>query len=634
MLLVVAFHFQLVPGAKSGFLGVDLFFVVSGFLITTIVRAEVEARRFSIARFWLRRLRRLAPALFAVLALVLLYGALRLLPGEFRQLAVEALATQLYVANVHFWRSINYFGIQAGDAYLLHTWSLAVEEQFYLLYPLALVAALKIGRRFALLAVLAAALLSFGLNIVFVGARPEATFYLMPTRGWELLAGALLTWAPPLRRAWISNLAALAGMALIATAVLAYHEGLPFPGWFALLPVAGAACLIHAGGQQTAVVVRALGAPPLAYLGRLSYSLYLVHWPVSVFAARELGAAYSPAWRLATALLCVALSALLFHFVEAPMRRGRHARKQRTFIIAYAVGVAASVGLCAAVIATDGLPGRLHPAAVALAAYADDRPRLDCQYPQKGAATPAPLCMLGAAGSSPEWLVWGDSHAWAARDAIDDWLKRSGSAGRFTFLASCVPVKGVDVFMRGPACRAMNAELIALAASDPAIRKVFLVSTWRQAKEGLLTASLQQKLDPAQSIELFQRQFAATVAELSALGKEVYIWEPVPGARGHVPNGLARAALNGRAAELDVTLAEYRADNAFFFAALDKSRAQVRASFSPSAALCAEGTCKTVMAGRPIYFDNSHLAQSMHGFWAAALDAQIGSAAGRSSRSP
>ena len=624
VLLVVVFHFHLTSESKSGFVGVDIFFVISGFLITWIIREQVQGQRFSLAAFWVRRLRRLAPALFVVLALVTLYGATRLLQGDFKQLMQEVMATQFYYANVYFWRNVNYFGLQAGNIYLLHTWSLSVEEQFYILYPIALLALLKYGRRFAPAIVLAAAVVSFALNIAFVDTKPEATFYLMPTRAWELLLGALITWLPSVRRAWVSNLLGLAGVLLISAAIVSYNADTSFPGYFALLPTLGAVCLIHAGSRRDTFVVHALSIRPLVYVGRLSYSLYLVHWPVNVFAATELGEDYTLGWRWAMAGLCLALSALLYHGVENPFRQGRLLSRHRAFVASYGAGLVASITLCVIVFVTQGLPSRLPIEVARLAAFATDMPSERCkEFSDKPGATQPTLCSLGSPDQPPEWLIWGDSHAWAAQGAIDQWLKNTGSAGRIAFLNSCPPIKDVYVHKGRTTCQVLNEQMLSLAAQDSRIKKVFLVSAWRQAMEGKLSASPGIRLTPEESIALFQRQFEATVHQLKSMGKDVYVWEPLPAARDHVPRRLALAMLRNSPVKLDFSTTEYQQDYGFFFAALARNRGQIRASFSTSAVLCGNGNCASVISGNPVYFDNSHLAHSGRNFWAEALAAQL-----------
>jgi peptidoglycan/LPS O-acetylase OafA/YrhL len=626
VLLVVVFHFHLFSGGDSGFVGVDVFFVISGFLITAIVRRQVDAQRFSLADFWVKRLRRLAPVLFVVLALVLVYGALRLAQSDFQQLAEEVLATQFYVANIYFWRNVNYFGLQAGDIYLLHTWSLAVEEQFYIVYPLLLVLVLKLAPRRAPWIVLAATIASFCLNLAFVGAKPEATFYLMPTRAWELLIGALITWVPRVSRGVLAQLLGAAGVLLVISAVAGHTPETRVPGVFALLPTLGAAGLILAGSVPSAWSTRVLSAPPMVAIGRMSYSLYLVHWPVNVFASQELGEGYTLGWRLAMMALCFLISGLLYRTVEIPFRDGKWLLPSRRFLRTYGAGVLASLGLCATVIATHGIPERLPLEVARIGAFADDRPSDRCPefHPSVDSLAP-PLCSLGAPDRPQEWLVWGDSHAWAAQEAIDLWLKRSGQAGRFAFMHSCPPLWGVYIPRDGAACHALNDAMMAAALHDPQVKKVFLVSTWRQGA-GWLTTEQAPRLSLQESLALFNRQFDATVRELQAHGKEVYVWEPLPGARGHVPRRAAAALMHGDSPRLDFSAAEYREQTDFFFQALQRNRAYIAGTFSPSQVLCQSGTCASILDGQPVYYDNGHLARSGATRWAGALASQMNGA--------
>lgn len=622
VLLVVVFHFHLFPGGDSGFVGVDVFFVISGFLITAIIRQQVEAQRFSLASFWVKRLRRLAPALFAVLALVLGYGALRLVQADFQQLAEEVMATQFYVANIYFWRNVNYFGLQAGSVYLLHTWSLSVEEQFYIFYPLLLVPVLKFAPRRAPWIVLAGALASFGLNLAFVGAKPEATFYLMPTRAWELLIGALITWVPSVRRRGVAELLGAAGLLLVISAVAGHTSETRFPGVFALLPTLGAACLILAGSVPSAWSTRVLSTRPMVAIGRMSYSLYLVHWPVNVFASQELGDGYTFGWRLAMMALCFVLSALLYRAVETPFRDGKLLLPRRQLLQGYGVGVLASVLLCGTVIATQGLPQRLPIEVARVGAYADDRPNDRCpEFDRSGKAARPSLCALGTPDRPQEWLVWGDSHAWAAQEPIDRWLKNTGQAGRFAFMNSCPPLWGVHIPRPGTACQTLNNAMMDTALNDPQVKKVFLVSSWLQA--GALTTDPNRHLSLQESLALFDKQFDATVRELRAHGKEVYLWEPLPGARGHVPRRAAVALMRGEVPHLDFTKAEYLEKTDFFFQALQRNRSDIAGTFSPSLVLCQSGACASMLDGQPVYYDNGHLARSGAPFWARALASQL-----------
>ena len=229
--MVGVFHFGLIPGAEAGFLGVDISFVISGFLISSIIIPVIRYGSFRVGVFYVNRIRRLAPAL----VLTVLGGGVLLLPSGFEALSEEMLFTQFSVSNVYLWRTINYFGLLAEVVPLLHTWSLGLEAQFYLLYPVGLVVLARLRVQWLWPAIALVTLGSFVLNLAMVQGRPEASFYLLPTCGWELLAGALVFWAvgraPRLNAARVEALAVV-GLALIGVSLFAHQPDLSVPGAF------------------------------------------------------------------------------------------------------------------------------------------------------------------------------------------------------------------------------------------------------------------------------------------------------------------------------------------------------------------------------------------------------------------
>lgn len=628
VMLVVVFHFHLVPGVNSGFMGVDIFFVISGFLITAIIQRQLVAGTFRLGTFWVHRIRRLGPALISTTVLTLLAGWMWLLPDDFAKLAQQTIAAQLYYANIFYWRNVNYFGLQAHDVYLLHTWSLAVEEQFYILFPLALVAIARWAQKRIVIVLSFLALISFGLNIAFVGIKPEATFYLMPTRAWELLAGSLLALYVARQqssRPLAATVAGAAGLACLALTVALYREDFAFPGVFALLPVSAGVLLILSGSCGRSFASRFLSLPPLTYIGKISYPLYLVHWPVNVFATAALGPGYGQGWRVSMLLLSMALAAAIYHGIEGPVRAWLDRARARIVVQWYGAAVVGAVAISIIVVRTDGLPARFSDRVVHLASFVRDAPPPlhECEYSGGADLQPEAMCRLGQAGAAPRWLVYGDSHAWAASGALDQWLKKTGQSAQFMFVHACPPVIGVYVFRQGSACFRSNTAALAYLKNQPTISNVLLISTWRQAKEGGITATPNRKLAPKESIELFDKQFALTLEELRQLGKRVYVWEPLPGARASVPQAMARSALSARPAAIEFTRSEYLDDNAFFFDSLHKQRGLIAGTFSPSRELCGSGRCITEVGGVPLYFDNAHLTYSLRSFWAGALARQL-----------
>ncbi|MEO0761148.1 MAG: acyltransferase, partial [Pseudomonadota bacterium] len=283
VLPVVAFHFG-IAAAPGGFVGVDVFFVISGYLITSIIARECAEGRFSLLDFYERRARRILPALFAMIAAVVVIGWFLFLPREFFDLAKSVGAATVFLANVLFYLSAGYFDAASYTKPLLHTWSLGIEEQFYIVIPLLFMALAWMGWK-ATAWIAAITVASLALSVATTEAMPQAAYYLLPWRAWELGLGALLALgvAPPLRTAAAREAAAAIGVVLILGAVVLLDKSVPFPGWAALAPCLGAALLIHAGAGGTTRVGAVLASAVPVWIGKLSYSLYLWHWPVVVF---------------------------------------------------------------------------------------------------------------------------------------------------------------------------------------------------------------------------------------------------------------------------------------------------------------------------------------------------------------
>lgn len=322
---VVLFHvgFPTLPG---GFVGVDVFFVISGYLITSVLLGDLERKQFSIARFYQRRILRLLPALFAVLVGVWIASSFLYFRPELESVGWQILAAATFSSNFYFWQQDGYFTATAEAQPLLHTWSLAVEEQFYIIFPILMYLLFRFARRRISVVLLAATVVSFVGCVAITYVSESTAFFMLPTRAWELGVGALLAvlGTKMVRGRWAHSLGII-GFVLIAGPMLFYHEGSPaFPGWSAALPVVGAALLI--GWGSGGMIGRLLSSGAMVYVGRISYSVYLWHWPLIVFWK----AATDPildAWEMAFLFLgSLALGALSMKFIEQPFR----SRKVRT----------------------------------------------------------------------------------------------------------------------------------------------------------------------------------------------------------------------------------------------------------------------------------------------------------------
>ena len=345
VLAVVLYHAKVAP-FTGGYVGVDVFFVISGFLITSILVKDMNEGSFSFAGFYERRVRRIFPALFTVIFACIAAGWFILTPQDYKEFALSMIYMGGFVSNVFFKRRAGYFGPAAETQPLLHTWSLAVEEQFYVFAPIVLLLLYRFAwkSRGLVLSVLA------GLSLVSAAygvshELPSAFFYLH-SRAWELIAGMLLGLGvvPLVRAQQVAEAMSITGLAMIAWAVFEFTPGTPFPGLAALLPCLGAALIIYSGAVVPTFVSRLLSARPAVFIGKISYSLYLWHWPLLVFAVYEWGVDVGMRERIGLIVLAVVLSILTWAFIEQPARKKSGQRTQRLVL---AAGLAAIAMCCA-----------------------------------------------------------------------------------------------------------------------------------------------------------------------------------------------------------------------------------------------------------------------------------------------
>ena len=375
VLAVLGYHLK-VAAFRGGFVGVDVFFVISGYLISGIILKDLAAGTFSIATFYERRVRRILPALIVLLLGASVLAYLYLLPAELMNFAKSLLAALFSSSNFYFWKHSGYFSAPVETIPLIHTWSLAVEEQFYLFLPIFLAGAHRYFPRKLRLSVILIAAASFLLSAVGAFSQPTSTFYLAHARAWELLLGVLISLEvfPEISRPLSRNLAAAAGIALIGLAVLALSPATPFPGIGALAPCVGAGLIIAAGRSGPSLVSRVLSFKPVAFIGLISYSLYLWHWPIIVFQGME-----SSPWsgisvrmaKLIVVLVSFAAATLSWKYVESPFRAGR-LRLPRAALFqtaAASAAVVAAIGIAA--IVSHGFSWRYPSEAIQVASYLD-----------------------------------------------------------------------------------------------------------------------------------------------------------------------------------------------------------------------------------------------------------------------
>lgn len=604
ILLVTIFHFDLLSLGKGGFIGVDIFFVISGFLITNIILSELSEGTFSLGGFYVKRVKRLYPALLTTLLLYLGVGYAIFLPPQFRELGVEALLSQLYVVNIYFWRTVNYFGLQAGNVPLLHMWSLAVEEQFYLLYPVFCLALYRWRKDWVFPFVIGLALLSFFLGLLATPIKASAAFYLLPTRAWELLAGGLLALSI-MRNAALSALGAWsgwAGLVLIGGALYLHTPATGVPGWFALLPVGAAVLLIAGGGNERALVTRVLSLPQMVWIGKISYPLYLVHWPVMQI-LQDVSADFSRPMRLLGFGLSFLIAWAIYTWVERPIRTGRVLRQVKRLLMSIALTSAALICFSVLVAVTSGMPTRFSKEVNQALSYARDG-AVKFRHCQGKLSAGEEPCQIGDPSVVPSFLIFGDSHANALARAFDLWLKRTGQAAYFAFESGCLPVAELGAAK----CNAQAEVAQRLAENRPKIGQVVLISIWRQPYEGGMLHKGHWTTD---SPGVFAVELPKTVEAFRSAGKQVFVVEPLYAAPSSVPARLAKNLAFSRSRPVDTELIQHEAVFARLdrvFQSIEKQGAR-RVSFIHH--LCVEGTCPGTIDDRPIFSDNNHLADWM-----------------------
>ncbi|MEO3414755.1 acyltransferase family protein [Roseovarius sp. CAU 1744] len=447
---VLVFHSGL--GLSGGYVGVDIFFVISGFLITSIIFAEAREGRFTILGFYERRIRRIIPALFTVILVTGTAASFVMIPGHLEDLALSGIASAFFYANFWQYFSQGYFTEAAELKPLLHTWSLGIEEQFYIFFPpLFVLMFTRLGGAKTTLGLWLVVLISLALSVWAVGANPDAAFYLPQYRIWELALGSLLAVALAersldrvLQNRGICSALAAAGLILIAWPVITYGPETQFPGLAALPPCLGAAALIAAGSHVQTPVSWFLGLGPMVGIGKISYSLYLWHWPViSLFTYVNI-----EPLNTAQGILCIALSFglsyLSWRYVERPFRQ-KHLVSRRQIFAGF--GVASAIVLAAAVTTASykGFPARMPADVVALL----DRQgllhdRRDCHRVLPERARKGDVCVRGDLSAQPSFMLVGDSHADAISPAIFAAAEMAGVSGyQYTDATGLLPLIGV-----------------------------------------------------------------------------------------------------------------------------------------------------------------------------------------------
>ncbi|WP_018971051.1 acyltransferase family protein [Rubritalea marina] len=539
VLAVLLFHVGgILPG---GFVGVDIFFVISGYLIMSIILRDLQNGTFSIQEFWVRRIRRIAPAALVMCLVTVLIGYFILLPKDYFSLLRSLTCHSVMMANWYFNRNSDYFSDGAELKPLLHTWSLSVEEQFYVVLPVLMMLVYRYRANWMRLLLTLAFVISLSLAVVCVHTKTSDTFFLLPYRAWEMLAGALLAVYPIFKKELPRVLAEVmgwVGIAMILIPVLTYDKQTNFPGMAALPPVFGACLFIWSNNHYLNGAGKILQRKPLVFVGLISYSLYLWHWPIISY-CNHLFVAYEP-WLMAIQItLAFIFGYISWKYVETPFRAGFISGNKPLIYF----GTLATVLM---LVISVGLWKWTQP-------YILNKPRYNVLIDDVvgGGWSSDPYGLsgrhIGSSFDKVDFIVWGDSHAMALAPKLSDWAKSASISGRLYANSGRVPVTGLwanqDRLKRDEELR--RSHVVCQAIIDSGCQHLMLISRWSNKVQGFneidqdrhtaaeeienyLSDYRTDSYTKEQSGEVLRRNFVSMVEKFHNAGVKVWILKQVP----------------------------------------------------------------------------------------------------------
>ncbi len=616
VLSVILFHLDM-PYITGGYVGVDLFFVISGFLITGILQREMEAGHFSFANFWERRVRRIVPSLLAMLVFALVGSALLLSMPDMKSFGESMGTAVLMAGNIYFFAHNGYFESDADTKPLLHLWSLGVEAQFYLIWPFILLVMLRtLPRNMMYIAAAILGLISVAIAVALQGQNTDAAFYLVPSRLVEFLLGAALVWIPDTRAAEtlkkpLPEVIFAAGLALIFICLFTYTKHTPFPSYYALVPCLGAAAILYSARAAKAGVI--FSNPLMSYLGRISYELYLFHWTLIVFfkyIAFEALGALDKCIILAITLL---LSMFTYHCIGLPLRRASSdtLEHRHNYIIALLVACIALLGVSASIKASGGWPWRI-PASARL--FASDPGKFhETQFGGYGFKENT-LITLGDATTPPQFFMFGDSFASQYAGALNEFLLAHHTSAYLYFLNGCLITPSVTAHLGGqinPVCNDTYARVQQVLANNNL--PVVQAQSWSSYKDQLADRAGNSINFVKENNDGYYAFMIQLIDQMhTALGPRRYVFLGIsPGISEqktiarcfqvptYIPNKCSSTVGAPEATRLN--------GQEFNLAAQKYADAHPEIAFlNPRSALCHDGMCYAISATKIFYSDYAH----------------------------
>lgn len=609
ILPVLFFHADLLS-IHGGFLGVDVFFVISGYLITSILLGEIRDGSFSIIKFYERRARRIMPALSLVLLFSTLSALILLPPQPMKEFSQSLVSVMAFASNIYFYLTSGYFSPNAEDLLLLHTWSLAIEEQFYIFFPLLLLL-LKSSQRLLWGAIFITFFASLAYSVYLTPLDPSASFYLLPSRAWELLMGAIVAIyyfrSDRVSTRW-KELFSLLGLLALLTSYFVIDSSISHPSWPTFIPVLATALII--AFSRGTVVARVLSWPPLVYIGLISYSLYLWHQPIFALLRQKSVDVPDPLYYLISMSLVLIASVLSYQYVEQPFRHRAKISKRTIFTASFAsIVLFSSIGLVGHM--TSGIGSRYnHEFLLSDVEYSPKRKA--CHTSGSNYLKPDQACSYF--NDRVTWATLGDSHmvelSYALAQQLDD--KQLGL--KHLSFSACVPAYTFDIPM--PGCSSWLKESVAYLLEEKQIKHVVLgfryASLFPTAEiPAAKLATEHDSMTREEINESYWESLNQLVEKLTLAGKQVYMVYPIPELPVHINKAAFPFTIFDSEPWLDLSHVsgrkQYAHHNKFILQRLDALKAENIHSVRSFDVLCKSDACPAQVQGRSLYFDDDHL---------------------------
>ena len=641
VLAVILFHAE-IETLSGGFIGVDIFFVISGYLITAILIQSLQTGTFSFSSFYARRAKRLLPAALVMILVTVLFGAIILSPEKYYELAKSATFSNLFMANVWFMKHSGYFDVSTQISPLVHMWSLSVEEQFYFVYPLVLFFAYKLGGVKAIyVSITAIIIVTFALNIAIINVQPDFTFYMLPTRAWELGLGALIHFIPALKSHRANTTLSSISLLAIFYALFSINENDAYPGYLALIPTIASAVLIYTAHGANNVIQKLLSTTGMVFIGKISYSAYLWHWPIIVFYRIYINQRNFSYFEV-IALILVSMIAGYFswRYIENRYRYNSFNSNKVLKVSGYCI-LTSSV-LISSVLISRGFPVRVSPELQAISNNQLMRTNPCVENITLFSKLDEKFCVIGEAWehASRKGIVWGDSHSLHYGQVLHQQAKAHGIS--LVIAPRKCPAYLNMAYIRShypkypqfsEHCTFRNQQTLEWLDNNPDIDLVILASAWssqlrmhytKLAPANKSNSALGERNDEL-GAKLAKVAFEVLLTKLASQDVLIIADMPRPNrnlnecAFSENTHLLRQKCSNDMYKSLDTKtiLAWHKSSNAL----VEDMATQFNnvSAIIPSDYLCEELLCKTYISGELIYRDDNHIRSNLSNTTAAEL---------------